>query len=44
MLNFLLLLCLFEAFYVQKEISTPDDYCLFVVVLITDFQDTQLTF
>lgn len=44
MLNFSLLLCPFQAFYVQKEISTPDDYCLLVVFLITYFQDTQLTF
>lgn len=32
-LSFLSLLC-------KKEISTPDDYCLLVVFLITDFQDT----
>lgn len=44
MLNFSLLLCPFRAFYVQKETSTADDYCLLMVFLITDFQDTKLTF
>lgn len=44
MLNFSLLLCPFKAFYVQKETSAADDYCLLMVFLITDFQDTKLTF
>lgn len=44
MLNFSLLLCPFKVFYVEKETSTADDYCLLMVFLITDFQDTQLTF